>query len=358
MNIPNSEYPPLEDSDAYDPTVEPMTETGHSQQKLTAKIRGRSGVLLLLAAFALGLGSGYLLRDYFPGKFGDTTVEVSVSSEEVAEESASPEVRASSEVSASPEEISAAAQLNLPDHYPLLVAYEDVGPQLLAAGAIDYDRFIRVYDEAGQPLTQEQQDILTKGSETPIVINQDNAYFLLNFFWALGLANQNAILTEGPMMQYGGQEQIENFASTGGWTLTTKPVTELYASTPVITLAPEQQARFEEVAYAVYRPCCNNPTSFPDCNHGMAMLGVLELMASHNATVDEMFTAAKHINAFWFPQQTLEIALVFQNAKGQDFVQADPREFVGSNFSSASGFQGVHQWLAENNLLDTGTTPQ
>ncbi len=82
------------------------------------------------------------------------------------------------------------------------------------------------------------------------------------------------------------------------------------------------------------------------------MLGMLELMAAHDATVDEMFTAAKHFNAFWFPQQTVEIALAFKHAKGLDFAEADAREFVGPNLSSASGFQAVRQWLVENDLLE------
>ncbi len=309
-------------------------------QKFIAALSYRLGVLFLVLAFALGLVSGYLLGGYFASDPGNIPAKASTSPEELVE------VRASSK------EVSPIDQLKLPDHYPLLISYADIGPQLLAAGAIDYDNFLRVYDEAGQPLTREQQDILTKGGDAPIVINRENAYFLLNFFWALGLVNKNVILTEGPMMQYGGQEEIENFASTGGWTLAAKPITELYASRPIITLTSEQQARLEEVAYAVYRPCCNNSTAFPDCNHGMAMLGLLELMAAHDVTVDEMFTAAKYVNAFWFPQQTVEIALAFQHAKGLDFTEVDAREFVGPNLSSASGFQAMHQWLVENNLLE------
>jgi hypothetical protein len=311
-----------------------------AEQTFQLVIRHPSGLLFVLTVFALGLGGGYLLSGYFPTTLDNTTTEVNASSEEVVE------------VSDSSEEVSALDQLNLPDHYPLLVSYDDIGPQLLAAGAIDYDRFVRVYDEAGQPLTREQQEILTQGSDAPVVITRENAYFLLNFFWALGLVNQNIILTEGTMMQYGGQEQIENFASTGGWTLAAKPIKELYAGTLLTPLTPEQQTRLEEVAGAVYRPCCNNPTAFPDCNHGMAMLGLLELMASQEATVEEMFEAAKNVHAFWFPQQTVEVALLFKNVKGQDFIEADAREFVGPNVFSASGFQAVHQWLVENNLLE------
>jgi hypothetical protein len=122
--------------------------------------------------------------------------------------------------------------------------------------------------------------------------------------------------------------KFENFASTGGWRLATKPITELYASLDLIPLTKEQQKFVEEVAQSVYRPCCNNPTHFPDCNHGMAMLGILELMASQGATVDEMFEAAKYVNAYWFPQQTLEAALYLKANQEIDFADADPRLVV------------------------------
>jgi hypothetical protein len=183
------------------------------------------------------------------------------------------------------------------------------------------------------------------------VINRDNAYFLLNFFWAWGLTNQNPVLTEGPMMVKG-KDQVGNYASTGGWTIGTKPPTELYASTMIMYLTEEQQDRLLDVASAVYRPCCNNPTHFPDCNHGMAMLGLLELMASQNATADEMFAAAKYVNAFWYPQQMLEVATVFKATQNVDYAQADARGVVSSKYSSGTGFQAVHQWLASKGLLE------
>jgi hypothetical protein len=105
------------------------------------------------------------------------------------------------------------------------------------------------------------------------------------------------------------------------------------------------------VAIGVYRPCCDNPTHFPDCNHGMAMLGLLELMAAQDASVEAMFQAAKYVNAYWFPQQSLEIAVAFKTAKNLDFEQADSRQVVGQTMSSSSGFQSVHQWLAQKGKL-------
>jgi len=241
-------------------------------------------------------------------------------------------------------------QINPPDGYKLLVRYGDLGPRLLAEGVINYDQFAAIYQNAGQPLTDAQVKALKQGSDEQIVVTPQNSYFLLNLFWAVGLANKNKILTEGAMVKQSGGH-IENYASTGGWTLGTKPVTELYASMDLIPLSPEQQARLEEVTSAVYRPCCNNPTIFPDCNHGMAMLGLLELMASQNISEDDMFQAAKYLNAYWFPQQTLEAAIYLKANQNVDFAQADPRTVTGAQFSSGSGFGAIHQQLLASGLL-------
>jgi hypothetical protein len=153
------------------------------------------------------------------------------------------------------------------------------------------------------------------------------------------------------MMKYG-EGEIGRFASTGGWTIGVKDPVELYAGVRLIDLTEEQQARLEKVAALVYRPCCNNPTHFPDCNHGMAMLGLLTLLASQDASEREMFAAAKYANAFWFPQQTLELALFFQTSQNQEFAAVDAPLLVGQNFSSGEGFQNVHNWLAGQGILE------
>lgn len=241
-------------------------------------------------------------------------------------------------------------QVNPAEGYALSVSYGDLGPQLVEAGVIDYDAFAQVMSNGDDVLNDIQMDVLKIGSDEEIVITKENARFLLNFFWAVGLANRNPVLTEGPMAQYS-DGQIERFASTGGWTLATKPIAELYASMDLIPLTVEQQALVEKVAAAIYRPCCNNHTLFPDCNHGMAMLGLLELMASQGASVDEMFEAAKYVNAFWFPQQNFETAMYLQVEQNMDFRNADARLVVGREISSASGASMVHQSLLSSGLL-------
>ncbi len=245
------------------------------------------------------------------------------------------------------------AQVNPPQGFQLDAVYGDLGPLLLEAGAIDYDKFVQTYARAGRPLTDAQLAILTSSSDEAILINQENAYFLLNFFWAVGLTNENPILTEGLMVQRS-EGGVGRYASTGGWTIGSRPATELYASTRLIALTPEQQRLVEDVAEKVYRPCCNNHTAFPDCNHGMAMLGLLELMASQGATEDEMFTAAKYMNAAWFPQQAMETAVFFKATMDLDYADVDGRMAVGPEVFSASGYQGMHQWLAEGGELPQG----
>jgi len=241
-------------------------------------------------------------------------------------------------------------EVNPPEGHQLSVSYGDLGPRLLQSGAIDYDQFAAVYATAGNPLTQAQINILRQGSSESIVITPENAHFLLNFFWAVGLVNENSILTQGPLAQYA-QGRIDGFASTGGWTLGSKPVTELFASMRLIELTPGQQDRVEEVASAVYRPCCDNPTLFPDCNHGMAMLGLLELMASQDASVDDMWTAAKYVNAYWFPAEAIETAIYLRANKDVDFSHANPRMVTGRQLSSGSGFGLLHAELESKGLL-------
>jgi hypothetical protein len=286
------------------------------------RIRQIAWSIIVFVTFFLGLGTGYL-------KWGqDETAELKQQKEltELYE------------------------QINPTAGYTFPVSYGNLGPQLMEAGVFDFDAFMSAMASSGDPISNHQMGIMKKGSDEQIVITAENAHFLLNFFWAVGLVNRSSILTEGPMVQYS-NGQIDRFASTGGWSLATKPITELYASMDLIPLTAEQQARVEEVATAVYRPCCNNHTLFPDCNHGMAMLGLLELMASKGASVDEMFQAAKYVNAYWFPQQTMETAIYLKSNEGTAFVDADARLVVSDKFSSASGAGMVHEALQRNGLL-------
>ncbi|HEY4504655.1 MAG TPA: hypothetical protein VJI73_02695, partial [Candidatus Paceibacterota bacterium] len=113
-----------------------------------------------------------------------------------------------------------------------------------------------------------------------------------------------------------------------------------YSRHPFVVLTPEQQQIVERVSKNIYRPCCNNPTHFPDCNHGMAMLGLLEIMASQGVSEKEMYKVALQVNAYWFPDTYLTIAKYLES-KGSEWEKADPRELLGVNYSSGSGYQKI-----------------
>lgn len=300
-------------------------ELEHTEQELAANKRIRQIAWVVIgsvAVFLLGLGAGYLQW----GK--DETAELKQKKEAA----------------------NLYEQISPKDGYALPITYGDLGPQLIENGVIDYDAFAAIYEKSGNPLSAEEIAVLKDGGDKEIVINAKNAHFLLNFFWAVGLANKNSILTEGPMVAYS-NGQIEGFASTGGWGLASKPIPDIYASMNLISLTADQQTLVQDVAEQVYRPCCNNHTAFPDCNHGMAMLGILELMASKGATADQMFEAAKYINAYWFPQQTLETAMYLKANQNIDFADADAKLVVGNQISSASGAKMIHADLQSKGLL-------
>jgi hypothetical protein len=312
----------IPEADHSEGNIETMETNGSEIEEKKPLNNFFTKALTFLTIFSLGLGSGYLIKD----------------TDKLQTKKAQSDTNLID-------------QINPPEGYQLSVTFGDVGPTMLAAGAIDYDKFLQVYVRAGLPLSDSQKEVLTEGSDKRIVFNNENAYFLLNYFWALGLVNDNPILTEGPMMKYG-SEDVGRFASTGGWTIGAKPATDLYASTPILKLTQEQQTRLERVAQNVYRPCCNNPTHFPDCNHGMAMLGLFTLLASEDASETELFDAAKYANAFWYPQQYYELALYFNAVDGQEFVEVDAQKVVSSDYSSATGFSTAHQYLVANNLLE------
>ncbi|QQG43994.1 MAG: hypothetical protein HYW86_03980 [Candidatus Roizmanbacteria bacterium] len=242
-------------------------------------------------------------------------------------------------------------EINPEKGYEIKAVFGALGPKMLSMGVIDYDKFKSVYEKSGQPLTDDLNNILTKELNKKIKITRENSYFLLNFFWAVGLANKSAILTNGDMIKYGGIEKAGNFASTGGWTLAKENPMNYYSKEELIPLTSDQASLVEKVASNIYRPCCNNSTAFPDCNHGMALLGVLQLMASQGANENQMFEAAKYFNAFWFPGNYYDLALYFKNKEGKNFKQIDPKLILSKDYSSASGWKNTKVWLSEQGLI-------
>ncbi len=243
-----------------------------------------------------------------------------------------------------PEALSHPARLNpqqqneipLQNGAELPVKWGNMGARMMEAGVIDKEKFENLYVQRGG-LKETDKKLLTANDNGNIVINSENSGVILNMLWAFGLANKNPILENGPMMnrQYGG---AGNFASTGGWNLARGNAMSHYSMHKFISLTPEQQALVEQVAKNIYRPCCDNSTYFPDCNHGMAMLGLLELMASQGVKEQEMYKVALQVNTLWFPD-TYEAIKIFFASQNIDWNTADPKIILSAEFSSASGYK-------------------
>ena len=229
------------------------------------------------------------------------------------------------------------------DGFQTKIVLGDLGPKLGSSGTMDVERMKALYLERG--VAEEKLKFLTEASNEPLVLNYENANIMLNLFWAAGIANKNPILDE--MAKY---EKVANLASTGGWSLAKGDPMNYFNKVELIDLTSEQQALVEEVAKNMYRPCCDNPTWFPDCNHGAALLALLELGASQGLNREELYTLALQVNTLWFPQQYLETAVYFKS-QGKSY-WASAEEIVGPQYSSYSGWaKNVHKPLSEMGLI-------
>lgn len=222
--------------------------------------------------------------------------------------------------------------------FVLPVEWGDLGVQMAETGVIDKEKFLAIYENRGGAQESDKK-LLERGSSGQIVMTPYNANFLLNLFWALGLGNKNDILEKGSMMdkQYGGAGR---FASTGGWTLAKGQAMDHYSMHKFMKLTSEQQSLVERVSKNIYRPCCGNSTYFPDCNHGMAMLGLLELMASQGVSEKDMYKVALQVNAYWFPDTYLAIAKYLE-LKRSSWKKADPKVILGADYSSSIGYNKI-----------------
>ncbi len=225
----------------------------------------------------------------------------------------------------------------------LPVKWSNLGIKLIESGIIDKEKLEALYSNRGG-LNEEMKDFLYTDKVQNIKITEQNANFLLNLFWALGLANKNEILINGPIAdpKNGG---VLNFASTGGWTLARNNMIDHYAVHDLIVLNDSEQDLVRRVSQNIYRPCCNNSTYFPDCNHGMAMLGFLELMASKGLSEEKMYEIALSVNSYWFPDTYLTIA-EYLKQNGISWGKTNPRDVLGVDFSSATGYRRVLSQIA------------
>lgn len=225
--------------------------------------------------------------------------------------------------------------------YTLGVKWLDIGKQLLESGVIDKTKYEQLFVD--DPVAKKEMSHMMNSSNEAMVINESNSRFMVNTLWALGLVNKSKILDEGSMKTYG-KGDVMGFASTGGWTLGTKPTAELYSSVSLIKLSPEQENLVKTIAQNVYRPCCGNSTEFPDCNHGMAALGYIEAAVVQGVSEKQIYKDLLLLNSFWFPQQYVNLAAYF-NKQNIKWNQVDAKLALSSQYSSAQGSQQIQQTL-------------
>lgn len=223
--------------------------------------------------------------------------------------------------------------------YTTSLKWKNLGKQLVESGVIDKKKYEELF--VSEADGKNELKYLEGEWNENITINEKNSRFIVNTFWALGLVNKSTVLDEGPMMQEG-RKKAGNFASTGGWTIGAKPVMELYSSVEIIPLNPEQQDLVRKIAENVFRPCCNNSTAFPDCNHGMAALGYIEWAVYSGLSEKQIYKDLLAFNSFWFPQTYVEIAAYFDKA-GTKWKDVDAKLALSRDYSSSQGAARIKQ---------------
>lgn len=237
----------------------------------------------------------------------------------------------------------------MPDRVDLGVSFSDTIVKMVENGAIDLSKFEKIYEGRGG-LSEEEKKLLREPASNKIIVTEANSGLILNLLWPLGIANKTSVLSEGPMgTKY--KNDVGNFASTGGWTLGKIDGGKLFNQFAILPLTKEQEATVSEIAQNIFRPCCGNSTYFPDCNHGAAMLGFIELAVSQGMSKEEIYKKALALNSYWFPQTYADLDVYFKAKKGKSWDKVDPKEALSANYSSGQGYQVINKELQAEGLL-------
>ncbi len=246
--------------------------------------------------------------------------------------------------------------------FVLSAKWGDIVHKAVLANAINVRNLSLILNYSKEPLTQDEMEILNGTSTANIILNSSDALFVVDVLWGIGVNNNNPVITNGTISQYINQTYVVNgtpvhytstpydYASTGGY----GPLGRLQlGKLDLVSLTQQQQALMYDVATHTYRPCCNNPTAFPDCNHGAAALALIEIMASQGNGINATFAAVKDFNSLYFTQQYLYDA-IYLKSKGISWDNASPSLVTGYNFSSYSGSSSIQQYVQKNLIQKAG----
>jgi hypothetical protein len=207
--------------------------------------------------------------------------------------------------------------------------------ELVRYGVIDRGKYFALRRGIG-PMPEELSQVLSEPSDQPIRLTSQNASDYVDLLWPLGLANRMVANLRSPLIG----KSLSNFASTAGWTLGEQQNGGAYFSKyPIVEMTPAAEALAVRVAKSTFRPCCGNSTFFQDCNHGSALLGVLELGASQGLNEEALYREALAFNSFWFPDYYIRTALYFKVVRKTDWRDADPKIIMGADFSAQRPWQ-------------------
>lgn len=231
---------------------------------------------------------------------------------------------------------------------PTGIVFGESIQKLIAAGVIDPDK-LRALDK---DLPDWVVRLLAAPSQEPFLFSEQTASYLVNLLWPLGLANRVSFNEKSPINTL----RIQGFASTGGWTVGRAPNGYVYFNrVDAVEMTDAQQAIVLEVAKTTFRPCCDNSTFYQDCNHGSALLGLLELAASQGATEERLYGLAVTANSFWFPDHYAKTALYFAHFHHLDWGALPPKAVLGYEYSSLSGWEkNVNERLLQANVTLPG----
>lgn len=212
------------------------------------------------------------------------------------------------------------------------VTFGDALQKVIAAGALDPEK-LRAHDQA---LPHWVERLLDGRSEERILFTRERASYLVQLLWPIGLSNRAVFNRQSPI----NTDHLSGFASTGGWTLGRATDGAAYFDKiDAVPLTDRQAFLALAVATNTFRPCCDNGTFFQDCNHGSALLGLIELAVSQGRTADAVYRIALAANAYWFPEQYARTAQYFSHFEGRSWQRVSAPVVLGASFSTLSGWK-------------------
>jgi hypothetical protein len=225
------------------------------------------------------------------------------------------------------------------DGIQLPVKFGSTVAMLVQESALNATFLKQVMNQTGERFSTYEENVLSGSQNENVILNASDSSFILNVLWAVGINNDNAIINKGQIMR---SSNPLNFASTGGYGQLGKLS---LGKLNLLTLTRDQQIIAEQVAANTYRPCCDNPASFPDCNHGSAAVGLIELMASQGFNSTTIFGALKQFESFYFPQAFIYESVYFYASQGDSWTQVPAEQALSYYYSSRTGAVIMQQYL-------------